>query len=172
VDTYNLLFRVGSLSIILEDIKIILPQQELASEQEIGLQNITEGCNNVLNTLDKSLEKYQELNLDLNGGDPGGLGSKVRRGFKRLALEPDDMKELQVHIISNISLLDVFNGKLVGYLFICFADADRGLSHPGKHPQRRKNATTDCIKRQDNQERCQEHQAIIDWPTLIDYAPQ
>jgi hypothetical protein len=70
---------------------------------------------NVLNTLDKALEKYQELGPDPKGCDPRGFRFKVRRGWKRLRLEPEDINELRVRIISNISLLDAFNGQLTRY---------------------------------------------------------
>jgi hypothetical protein len=58
------------------------------------------------------LEKYEELGSDPKDGDPKSFRLKVRRGWKRLRWEPEDIKELRVRIISNISLLDVFNGQL------------------------------------------------------------
>jgi len=69
-------------------------------------------CYDVLNTLDKILDKYQELGSDPRGCDPKSLGFKVRRGWKRLRWEPDDVKDLRSRISSNISLLNAFNGQL------------------------------------------------------------
>jgi hypothetical protein len=49
------------LTIVIEDIKIILPRRDLTEEQETALRNIAKSCENVLNALDKTLGKYQEL---------------------------------------------------------------------------------------------------------------
>jgi hypothetical protein len=46
-----LMSRARSLSIILEDVKIALPQRNLTDEQHEGLCSIAEGCHNVLETL-------------------------------------------------------------------------------------------------------------------------
>jgi hypothetical protein len=104
--------RVRSLSIIVEDVKVVLPQRNLTSEQRKELVGIFVGCYNVLNTLKETLDKYQELDSDLTCSDPKSFGFKLRRGWKRLRFEPEDVKELRSRITSNISLLNAFNGQL------------------------------------------------------------
>jgi hypothetical protein len=104
--------RVRSLSIIVEDVKVVLPQRDLTSEQRKELCNIFVGCYNVLNTLKETLDKYQELDADPKCSDSKSFGFKFRRVWKRLRLEPEDIKVLRSRIISNITLLNTFNGQL------------------------------------------------------------
>ena len=112
LDAYCLIYRVRSLSIILEDVKVVLPQRDLASEQRKELVDILLGCYNVLNTLKETLDKYQELDSDPKCSDPKSFGFKFRRAWKRLRLEPEDIKELRSRITSNITLWNTFNGQL------------------------------------------------------------
>jgi hypothetical protein len=106
---------VRSLSIIIDDVKVVLPQRDLTSKQSKDLDSIIVGCYNVLNTLNGTLEKYQELASDPKDGDPKSFRYKVRKGWRRLRWEPEDIKELRSRITSNISLLNAFNGQLTRY---------------------------------------------------------
>jgi hypothetical protein len=99
--------RVKNLSNILRDIEDFLPERELTSQQVTDLQDIAEGCRSVLNALRQTLEKYQELETS-----PKDLGKKARRVWKRLKWEPEDIKEFRSRIVSNIALLNAFQGKL------------------------------------------------------------
>jgi hypothetical protein len=94
----------------------VLPQRDLTSEQRQELVSIIVGCYNVLNTLNKTLEIYEELSSDPKAGDSKSFRFKVRKGWKRLRWEPEDIKELRSRIISNISLLNAFNGQLIKYM--------------------------------------------------------
>lgn len=114
-DAYCLIPRVRSLSIILQDVHIISQQRDLTDKQEKELRCIAAGCHNVLSTLDKTLEKYQELGSEPNDGDLRGFPFKVRRRLKRLKWEPEDIKELRSRVITNISLLNAFNEGLIMY---------------------------------------------------------
>jgi hypothetical protein len=111
-----LITRVRSLSIILEDVKVVLSKRHLTSEQRKELVDIFVGCYNVLNALDNVLNKYQELGSDPKGCDPKSLSFKIQRGWKRLRWEPEDVKEIRSRITSNISLLNIFSGQLNKYL--------------------------------------------------------
>ena len=101
------LIRVKNLSNVLRDIEDFLPERTLSSQQTTDLQGIAEECRNVLSTLKETLEKYQELKTS-----PTEIGKKGRRVWKRLRWEPEDIKELRSRIISNIVLLNAFQGKL------------------------------------------------------------
>jgi hypothetical protein len=68
---------------------------------------MVEGCRNILKTLNETLNKYQELN-----SNPKTFGREVRRVWKRLKWEPEDIKELRKRIIANIILLNTFQGRL------------------------------------------------------------
>ena len=130
--------RVRSLSIILEDIKIVLPHRDLTDEQAKELSSIAEGCHNVLKALDITLEKYQELGSDTRDCDLKSFRFKVRRGWKRLVLEPEDLKELRNRITSNITLLNAFNGQLIRYLSTPLLMCAAANPSSGKHLWRRK----------------------------------
>lgn len=112
LDAYCLISRVRSLSIILEDVKVVLSQRDLTSEQRKELVSIFVGCYNVFNTLKETLDKYQELDSGPMCHDPKSFDYKFRRGWKRLRLEPEDVKVLRSRITSNITLLSAFNGQL------------------------------------------------------------
>ena len=116
IDAYCLTSNVRSLSIILEDVKVVLPQRDLTSEQRKELVDIFVGCYNVFNTLKEALNKYQELDSDPKCCNTKSFGFKVQRGWKRLRWEPEDVKDLRCRIASNTSLLNTFNGQLTKYL--------------------------------------------------------
>jgi hypothetical protein len=69
------------------------------------VREISSGCRNVLNELDKTVRKYQQL--ECRGGS---LGTQAKRVWKRLNWEPEDIHELRDRITSNILLLDTFLG--------------------------------------------------------------
>lgn len=99
--------RVKGLSNVLRDIEDLLPEQELTSEQQVQFREIAEGCCNVLKSLEDTLKKYQEL-----GSNPKTFGRKARRVWKRLKWEPEDIKELRSRIVTNIALLNAFQGRI------------------------------------------------------------
>lgn len=100
-------YRVRSLAIVLLDVEVVLCDQELIDEQKVQLKEIAAGCRNVLDELEKTLDKYGELQPG-----PASLGSRMRRVWKRLKWEPEDIKELRDRITSNITLLNSFQGML------------------------------------------------------------
>jgi hypothetical protein len=100
--------RVRSLSIVLQDVEVVLPERELTNQQKTELHDIANGCRKVLNKLNKTLEQYQEL--DSNSKT---FSMKARRAWKRLKFELEDIKELRGGIVANITLLNPFNGRLV-----------------------------------------------------------
>jgi hypothetical protein len=96
--------RVRSLSIVLQDVEVVLPQQELTSQQTDELHKIAEGCHNVLTKLNGILKKYQDLGSNRN---PFG-----KKAWKRLKWEPEDVKELRSRIVANVTLLNAFQERL------------------------------------------------------------
>jgi hypothetical protein len=130
--------RVRSLSIILQDVETVLPERELTKQQQTELHDIAEGCRNVLQNLNETLDKYQELD-----SNPKTFGRKARRVWKRLKLEPEDIKELRSRMSSNVVLLNAFNSQLT-----------------------RDNVK--LVQHQDDQER----RTLLDWLTPTDYGTQ
>ena len=104
--------RVRSLSIILDHVNVALPQRDLAEQQKTHLHIIVEGCHDVLEALDKTLEMYQELGPISQGSESKSLRFKIRRGWKSVKWEPEDVKELRLRVVVNISLLSTFSEQL------------------------------------------------------------
>jgi len=159
--------RVKSLKIILEDVEIVLPQRDLTDDQDKVLRGIAEGCHNVLNTLKQQLEKYQELGLDPKGWDRNNLRFKVQRGWKRLRWDPRDVEELRSRIVSNISLLNAFYGRLTRYL-----SAPLLMRYAAKFYRQDSSKTKEIVDRLDRRQDDQERRTILDWLTKIDYGTQ
>lgn len=116
-ETY--LNRVKSLSNVLRDLDDVFPERCLTNEQTASLGDILQGCNKVLQDLDGCLENYQEL------GDKGtyasaGLGTKSRRFWKRLKLEPDDVKDLRSRLQSHVGMLHAFMERIDMYVSSIF----------------------------------------------------
>jgi len=108
-------------------------------EQEAELKQIANGCRNVLSELEHTLDEYDELK-----SGHGSVSKRVKRVWKRLKWEPEDIKQLRSRISSNIALLNAFTSRIT-----------------------RDNVAT-LVQSQEEQNR----QAVLDWITPIDYASQ
>jgi hypothetical protein len=82
-------------------------ERELSNEQSKELHEIASGCRNVLEKLELTLGKYGELKPGLKGA-----GRNIKRVWKRLKWEPDDIRDLRSRIVANVTLLNTFQGKL------------------------------------------------------------
>ena len=91
--------RVRSLSIILQDVDVVLSEHELNDQQKKDLKDIVDTCQNVLDELEKTLGKYSELEPRQRG-----ITKRVKGTWKRLTWEPDDIRELRSRITSNVTL--------------------------------------------------------------------
>ncbi|UPL02096.1 hypothetical protein LCI18_013030 [Fusarium solani-melongenae] len=96
---------VRSLSIVLSDVDVTVSETELDVYQRSDLQHLVSSCRDVLERLEETLDKYR----DLNSGN-GRLGSRVKRAWKRINWEPDDIRELRERITLNTTLLNTFLG--------------------------------------------------------------
>jgi hypothetical protein len=111
----------------------------LTKEEKTKLRDIAEGCRNVLGDLDRILDKYRELS-----SHPESVGKRVKRVWKRLKWEPEDISALRSRISSNINLLNAFNGRLT------------------------RDGVVKLVQHQDDQER----HAIMDWLSPVVYTSQ
>jgi peptidoglycan hydrolase CwlO-like protein len=102
-----LINRVRSLSIVLQDVEVVLSEPDLNTQQKTELREIADGCLNVLKKLEKTLDKYGELK-----SGSGSIGKRIKRVWKRLKWEPEDIKELRSRIVANVTLLNTFQGKI------------------------------------------------------------
>lgn len=97
--------RVRSLSIVLSDVEVTASETELDAYQRSDLQHLVSSCQDVLETLEETLDKYRDLH-----SDNGKLRSRVKRVWKRVNWEPDDIRELRERITLNTTLLNTFLG--------------------------------------------------------------
>lgn len=97
------------------------------------------GCWNTLEELEKILDKYSELD-----SRPKSVSKRVKRAWKRLMWEPDDIRELRSRISSNITLLNAFSGKFTREII------------------------AKLVQHQDDQQ----HRMVLDWLTPANYAAQ
>lgn len=121
--TDSQIYRVRSLSIVLQDVDVSLSSCELSDQQEKRLRDIAGSCKNVLTDLEKTMENYQELE-----GGGGSLSRRVKRVWKRLKLEPEDVRELRERITSNLTLLNAFQGGMSRYYVVYSSTWDVSLS--------------------------------------------
>ncbi len=119
VDTDFSFNRVRNLSIILQDVDFSLSDYELSDQQQTHLQDISSSCQNVLSELEKTVGKYQEL--ECKGGS---LSWQMKRVWKRLKWEPEDIRELRERVTANVTLFNAFLGGISRYLRPYFSDLE------------------------------------------------
>jgi hypothetical protein len=98
---------VRSLSILLQDVDVVISEHELNDHQKTNLREISSSCQNVLDKLEQTLDKYRELE-----SRPGHPGERMKRIWKKLKWEPEEIRELRDRITANVALLDAFLGRL------------------------------------------------------------
>ncbi|KAM0794814.1 hypothetical protein BDR22DRAFT_781866, partial [Usnea florida] len=89
--------EVGALHNVVKETEELLSQQALSSKQEDKLLTCRQGCESVLKDLDGLLIKYETL------------GTNARWTFDRMGFGMQDMKDIRLRLISNVSMLDAFN---------------------------------------------------------------
>ncbi|KFZ23393.1 hypothetical protein V502_02135 [Pseudogymnoascus sp. VKM F-4520 (FW-2644)] len=129
--------QVRTLSIVLQDAAVALQNREIDIKQKRDLEDINKGCRNVLDELQRKLDKNTELIPE-----SGGVGKRLKRGWKRLNWKPEDIDQLRGRVITNITLLNAFNGRLT------------------------QDNVVKLVRHQEDQGR----QTVLDWLTPVDYA--
>ena len=71
------------------------------------LKQVTSSCHLVLLDLEKLMDKYGELETC-----GGSIRKKVKRVWKSLKWEPEDIQELRSRLVSNITLLNTLMGQI------------------------------------------------------------
>ena len=89
--------EVGTVHNIIKETEELLSQKGLTTEQKAKLTTCRQGCEGVLKDLDGHLVRYESL------------GTNSRRTFDRLGFGMHDMDGIRLRLISNVSMLDVFN---------------------------------------------------------------
>lgn len=105
--------RLRSLTIIVQDIDVLIAGSELSTQQISDLKKLCDSCRKVLCDLEKTLNRHSELQKS-----GGNVGTRLKRVWKRFKWEPKDISELRMRITSNITLLQAYIGQISRYLFI------------------------------------------------------
>jgi hypothetical protein len=98
---------VKSLSNVFRDVDDVQSQRDLTSQQKQSLDEIAQGCHNVLEQLNKTLDKYQELDASARG-----INGKSRRVWKRLQWDQKDIDQFRSRITLNITAFGTFLGQI------------------------------------------------------------
>lgn len=135
----NLINRLRSLSIFLTDAEVTVSEQELNPQEKTEFRDVLNGCQRTLRKLERTIDRYTVL-----GSQQTSIGGKLKRAWKRLSIDPEDIRDLQRDINNNITQLTALTGRLT------------------------RDNTVKLVRYQEDKEQ----QAILDWLTPTDYAPQ
>jgi hypothetical protein len=98
---------VKCLSNTLRDVDDVQSQRDLTDQQKHSLEEIAQGCNNVLEQLNKTLDKYQELDSGAKG-----IRGKSCKVWKRLQWDQKDIDQFRSRITLNINAFGTFLGQI------------------------------------------------------------
>jgi Cdc6-like AAA superfamily ATPase len=118
---------------------VTLSEQELYPQEKANLDSVLDGCKHTLRDLENTIDRYNEIGLRQSS-----IGGKLKRAWKRLSMEPEDIQQLRSRINVHITLLTALARRLT------------------------RDNTTKLVQYQEDKEQ----QAILDWLTLADYVPQ
>lgn len=99
----NECLSVKVLSNVLRNIEDIDPDQRLSSQRKNDLNQIAQGCRDVLNELKDQLDDFQDLGVAANG-----LREKLKRIWKRATWNNDEIVEFQSHIEASVDSFTLF----------------------------------------------------------------
>ncbi|GIC89807.1 ankyrin repeat domain-containing protein [Aspergillus udagawae] len=97
-----------NLSFAMQDVEVNLSSKELNVQEKTELQRIIGSCRNLLAETEWTIDKYKELDADSNNAK-----NILKRAWKRLSWEPEDIRDLRLRISSNVGFLNSFNGRIV-----------------------------------------------------------
>jgi len=86
---------------------VISSDKSLDANQKKDLDEIDQGCQNVLAELQAILDKNSEL-----GSSTGTFGKRLTRAWKRVKWDQEEINGLRNQLSWNINLLNAFNGRL------------------------------------------------------------
>ena len=101
---------VKVLSNVIRDVDDVLPQRDLSSQQKKDLDEITQGCHEVLNQLKNKLDKNQEL---YSKGK--GISGKSRRIWKRFQWDQAEIEQFRNRVSLNITAFGTFLGRITRF---------------------------------------------------------
>ncbi|KAJ6201088.1 LOW QUALITY PROTEIN: hypothetical protein J3E72DRAFT_413051 [Bipolaris maydis] len=128
-----------SLSIVLNDAEVTVFEHELNPQEAADFRNVLDDCQRTLRKLEQTVDKYIVMDSQQTS-----ISGKLKKAWKRLSMEPEDIRDLRSDVNINIDLLTALTGRLT------------------------RDNTFKLVRYQEDKER----QAILDWLTPTDYAPQ
>jgi hypothetical protein len=102
---------VKTLSNVLRDVHDVQSQRDLTGPQLHSLDQVARECRHVLDDLNTTLDKYQ----DLDSGTKG-IGGKSRKVWKRLQWDQKKIDQFRSRITLDISALGAFLGQITRLL--------------------------------------------------------
>ena len=164
---------VKVLSNVLRDVDDVLPQRDLSNQERKDLDEIARGCHDVLNQLKERLDKNVELDSKVKG-----ISGKSRRIWKRFQWDQTEIDQFRHRVSLNITAFGTFLGRITRF-YLSLSPSLCGRKAGAYFPSNVSFATKASVdllhERQDNRDRQlrhEEHQAIVDWLTSIEYASQ
>jgi hypothetical protein len=88
---------------VLQDFEVALSEIDINEKQTADLEIIESNCRNTLLDLEKTLDRYGELD-----SSHGAAGKRAKRIWKRLQWEPEEVRELRDRITSNCTSLNLY----------------------------------------------------------------
>ncbi|PCG99584.1 Hypothetical protein PENO1_002190 [Penicillium occitanis (nom. inval.)] len=137
---------IKKLGVVLQDIDDFESEEGLNPQQQASIGQISQACHSVLTDLEQMLNKYQELDHEMDT-----LGKKTRRVWKRLQWDESKINDFRKRIDSYMILFSNVIARLNGNVILAMKDGVDRL----------------CQHQED-----EEIQAILEWLTPIDYTAQ
>ncbi|PHH82191.1 hypothetical protein CDD82_6749 [Ophiocordyceps australis] len=135
--------ELRNLGIVVQDVDVILSECDAHGSQKADLQEIAGSCRKILVELETKLDKYSELKSH------GHSSSHIlKRVWKRLKWEPEDIREIRDRITSNVTMLNTLTGQITSQATLA--------TNKGVH---------DLNERENDRERLK----ILDWLTPVSY---
>ncbi|KUL92164.1 hypothetical protein ZTR_02447 [Talaromyces verruculosus] len=137
---------IKKLGVVLQDIDDFESEEGLNPQQKASIGQISQACHSVLTDLEQMLNKYQELDHEMDT-----LGNKTRRVWKGLQWDQSKISDYRERIDSYMILFSNVIARLNGNVILAVKDGVDRL----------------CQHQED-----EEAQAILEWLTPIDYTAQ
>ena len=99
--------EVAGLSSLLDEVSKTVSKQNLAPKQAQGLAASGNACRNVLEDLQKLVDKYDGFTNEARG-----LTANIRKATKKLEWDQDDARDLRARITSTITVLRALSESL------------------------------------------------------------
>ncbi|KAL8969386.1 MAG: hypothetical protein Q9183_002019 [Haloplaca sp. 2 TL-2023] len=109
--------EVNSLRSVLQETEELLSAQDLTSRQKKRLLPVRQGCQSVLQDLDRLLANYESL------------ATSTRRGYDRMGMALQDVTSIRQRLTSNVVLLDAFKLVRLSYI-LTLLHLSRWLAKP------------------------------------------